>query len=90
MPFTIAGKPVTVQLGWQRLYQLSGSLIGEVSRYTNNGPGAAPASIFMDTQARGDIDLASLSGAVKLTERTSLGGSLNLWRGGWTDRVSLV
>jgi len=90
VPFTIAGKPVTVQLGWQRLYQLSGSLLGEVSRYTNNGPGAAPASIFMDTQARGDIDLASLSGAVKLTERTSLGGSLNLWRGGWTDRVSLV
>src|SRR5439155_8620866 len=29
VPFTIAGKPVMVQLGWQRLYQLSGSLSAE-------------------------------------------------------------
>lgn len=30
VPFTIAGKRVTVQLGWQRLYQLSGSLSAQV------------------------------------------------------------
>jgi hypothetical protein len=90
VPFTIAGKRVTVQLGWQRLYQLSGSLSAEVSRYPIGGPDAAPASIFLDSEARGDIDLASLSAAVKLTERAALGGSLNVWRGGWTDRVSLV
>ena len=90
VPFTIAGKRVTVQLGWQRLYQLSGGLSAEVSRYPIGGPDAAPASILLDSEARGDIDLASLSGAVKVTEHTSLGGSLNVWRGRWTDRVSLV
>jgi len=90
VPFAIAGKPVTVQLGWQRLYQLSGDFNAEVARYSTEGPAPAPVSILADNQSRGDIDLASLSGAVKLTTNTSLGGSFNLWRGHWTERVSIT
>jgi long-subunit fatty acid transport protein len=90
VPFAIAGKPVTAQVGWQRLYQLSGSVTADVSRYPLMEPGPPPGSILVDSWSRGDIDLFSLSSAVKLTKNTSLGASFNVWRGQWTERVSLT
>ena len=32
VPFSVAGKPATVQLGWHRLYQLSADLTGNIDR----------------------------------------------------------
>ena len=32
VPFTVAGRPVTVQVGWRRVYQFSGRLQGDTRR----------------------------------------------------------
>ena len=90
LPFEVARRPVTLQLGWQRLYQLDGSVDGDTVRHTQAEPGAPTVSIALDDELRGQIDLVSLAGAMKLTGRTSIGGSLNIWRGRWTDHTSLV
>jgi hypothetical protein len=41
LPFTVARKPVTVQLGWQRIYHLGGSVSGEVTQTLLEDPGSA-------------------------------------------------
>jgi hypothetical protein len=46
--------------------------------------------VSLDSGSQGGIDITSLAGAVKLTSRLSLGGSVDLWRGDWTERVTLV
>ena len=89
VPFSIAGKPTTAQLGWHRLYQLSADLTGNIDRVPLDPPGP-PTLISKDGRTVGDIDVFSMAGAVKLTKRLSVGGSVNLWRGRWTDRLSLV
>ena len=95
LPFVIARKPVTVQFGWQRIYQLSGTLSGDVLR-TTLGEGAGPPTLLnvdllnVDNELRGDIDRGSLSLAVKLTGRLSVGGSLNVWRGAWRENLGVV
>ena len=89
VPFTIAKKPVTLQLGWHRLYQLSADFTGNVDRVPLDPPGPTTV-VSKESQTVGDIDVLSLAGAVKLTSRLSVGGSVNFWRGGWTDRVSLM
>ena len=89
LPFSIAKKPVTVQAGWHRLYQLSADLTGNVDRVPLDPPG--PSSLVArESRTVGDIDVLSLAGAVKLTTRLSVGGSVNFWRGRWTDRVSVI
>jgi long-chain fatty acid transport protein len=90
LPFSLGRKPVTVQLGWQRIYQLSGTLSGDVLRTTIGEGAALPTLLTVDNELRGEIDRASLSVAVKLTGRLSLGGSLNVWRGDWRDEFGLV
>ena len=40
----------------------------------------------IDNSSEGNIDLWSLAGAVRFTNRLSLGWSLDLYRGGWEDR----
>jgi long-subunit fatty acid transport protein len=89
VPFSIARKPITVQVGWHRLYQLSADLTGNVERVPLEPPGP-PALVSKESRTVGDIDVLSLAGAVKLTSRLSVGGSVNFWRGGWTDRRSLI
>jgi long-subunit fatty acid transport protein len=89
VPFSIAAKPTTVQVGWHRLYQLSADLTGNVERVPLDPPGPS-ALVSKEGRTVGDIDVLSLAGAVKLTKRLSLGGSVNFWRGGWTDRRSLI
>ncbi len=88
LPFTVARRPVTVQLGWQRIYQLSGSLSDDVLRTTLGEPGE-PARLRLDNELRGEIDRASLSAAVKLSGHLYLGGSFHVWRGSWVERVAL-
>ena len=89
VPLSIAGRPVTLQAGWHRLYQLSAQQIGNVLAVPLMEP--APSTFYSrDERLTGDIDVISAAGAVKLTSRLSLGGSFDFWRGAWQERVSLV
>ena len=90
LPLTLWRRPVTVQLGWQRIYQLAGTQSGDVWRTAVGDPAATPTLLSVQSEARGDIDRASFSAAVKLTSHVSLGGGFNLWRGAWTERLSHV
>jgi long-subunit fatty acid transport protein len=89
VPFTL-GRPITVQAGWHRLYQLNGGFSGDLGRYALRDPAAGGDTVFLDSFSRGDIDVWTLAGAMKLSSRLSLGGSLDVWRGDWTDRFTLV
>jgi hypothetical protein len=89
VPFSIAKKPVTLQAGWHRLYQLSADLTGSIERVPLHPPGPT-TSVLMADQTNGDIDLFSVAGAVKLTSHLAVGGSVDIWRGDWTDRQSLI
>ena len=90
LPFTIGGKPVTLQAGWHRLYQLSGEIGGQTQRVTLADPSMPPVSIGKVDRVEGDIHVISVAGAVKLTSHVALGTSVNFWRGDWTEQVSLV
>lgn len=90
LPLSIAHKPVTLQLGWHRLYQLSTRFGGAVDRYVLAQPQEPPTSVWADDQVLGDIDVVTFAGAVKLTSHAALGGSFDLWRGDWSERVTLI
>jgi long-subunit fatty acid transport protein len=89
VPFSLAGRPVTLQAGWHRLYQLGARRNGQVLRLPLGGAGA-PATLLLDETTRGHIDVASVAGAVKVTARLFLGASFDLIRGRWTDDTNLV
>jgi len=85
IPFSIAGKPITLQAGWRRLYQLNARLRGDMRRVPS-APGARPEAVLrFDNATDGSIDLWSFAGAARLTSRLSLGFSVDLYRGGWED-----
>ncbi len=90
VPFAIARKPVTLQVGWHRLYQLSSHLTGNVAVVPLGGDVGTARSVSRDDRLIGDIDVFSAAGAVKLTSRLAVGGSFELWRGGWTERIAIV
>jgi long-chain fatty acid transport protein len=90
LPLTISRRAVTVQLGWQRIYQLSSDGSGDVFRLALREPAATPERIFLVSETQGNIDRGSLSVAVKLASRLSVGASFNLWRGDWIDDVGFV
>jgi len=86
VPFELGSKPVTLQVGWRRLYQLTSSLRGETRRIPLV-PGAGPESLTrIDNTTDGSIDLWSLAGGVRVTSRLSLGFSVDLYDGGWEER----
>jgi hypothetical protein len=89
VPFAVARKPVTVQAGWHRLYQLGLDLTGNIERVPLDPAGPATV-VSRDAQTKGNIDLFSAAAAVKLTSHLALGVSGDFWRGGWTDRTTLV
>jgi long-subunit fatty acid transport protein len=89
VPFSVAKKPVTLQLGWHRLYQLSADFTGAIERVPVNPAGPTTLVLRAD-QTDGDIDLYSVAGAIKLTSRLAVGVSLDFWRGDWIDRRSLI
>jgi long-subunit fatty acid transport protein len=96
VPFSVGGKPVTLQAGWRRLYQLSSDLRGDM-RQVPVSPAPRPTSVFkgrpesllrIDNATEGNIDVWSLAGAVRFTNRLSLGFSVDLYRGDWEDMGS--
>jgi hypothetical protein len=89
IPFSVARKPVTFQVGWHRLYQLGTDLSRKVDRYVIDEPGTPVTRVTTDDRTIGDIDVLSLAGAMKLTSRTALGGSLDVWRGQWKERYTI-
>jgi long-chain fatty acid transport protein len=85
VPFGVAGKSVTLQAGWRRLYQLDTRLQGETSRVPSSRA-SRPASVTrIDSVTDGSVDLWSLAGAVRLTGRLSAGGSVDFYRGKWGE-----
>jgi long-subunit fatty acid transport protein len=90
LPFEVVGKPLTLQLGWQRLYELDGNLEGETVRLPVEGTEPPPSRVAIDNVFHGDINLVSLSAAMKITGRISLGASLNTWRGKWREQGTLT
>jgi long-subunit fatty acid transport protein len=86
VPFNVASRPVTVQVGWRRLYQLASDVRGDMRRVPFS-PGGRPESVLrLDNASDGDIDVWSLAGAVRFTDRLSLGWDVGLYRGEWNDR----
>jgi hypothetical protein len=86
VPWSIAGRPVTLQVGWRRLYQLSSRLRGDIRRVPSSGESRPESLIRLDNSTDGNVDLWSVAGAVRVTSRLSLGWSTDFYRGAWEDR----
>jgi hypothetical protein len=86
VPFSVASRPVTLQVGWRRLYQLASNLEGDVRRVPVTAVGRPESALRFDSASDGNIDVWSLAGAVRFTSRLSLGWDVGLYRGGWEDR----
>jgi hypothetical protein len=89
LPFAVAGKGVTLQVGWHRLYQLTGLVGGQTQKVSLADPAFVPVSIDREDRLDGDIHLLSVATAVKVTGRAAIGASVNFWRGDWTERITL-
>ena len=86
VPFRLGGKPVTVQVGWRRLYELGAQVHGDVRRVPVGPTARAEGTIRTDNVSNGSVNLWSLAGAVSLTSRLSAGLSLDVYRSGWEER----
>lgn len=88
VPFRVRGRPVTVQVGWRRLYDLGARWNGDQQRLPVL-TGARPASsIRTDATTDGGVTLWSFAGAVGVTNRLSVGWSLDAYRTRWADRAN--
>ena len=87
VPFRIGGKPVTLQIGWRRLYELGLELRGDLRRVPTLPTGRG-GSIGVDAVGKGGINLWSVAGAVGVTNRLSAGWSLDFYRSGWENRTN--
>lgn len=83
VPLDLFSKPVTLQAGWQRIYDLTFHSQAAFSELALNPSGPQGFLINQDTDLDGNIHLYSLSGAIQLTKRTALGASINFWEGDW-------
>lgn len=84
IPLDNFSKPVTVQVSWQRIYNLNFHGQPTVLETARTPGGVERFSITQDTDLSGGIGVYSLSGAIRLTKRTILGASLNYWKGDWS------
>lgn len=90
VPFRLAGKPVTLQVGWRRLYQLALRARGDLRRVPVS-PSARPGSTLrLDAATDGSVNLWSLAGAVRATDRLSLGWSVDFFRGAWENWLGVT
>jgi hypothetical protein len=89
VPFRLAGKPVTMQVGWRRLYRLSNHLHGDTRRVAVSPTARPESTVRVNATTDGNIDLWSLAGAVGFTNRLSVGWSLDFYRGRWEERSDL-
>lgn len=83
LPFTLGGRPVTVQVGWRRLFQISGGIEGDVRRVPTSEIGRPASLLRFDNRTSGSVDLWSVAGAVRVTSRLSVGWSTDFYRGDW-------
>lgn len=83
LPFTVGGRPVTLQVGWRRLFQISGGIEGDVGRISASEPGRPLSLLRFDNRTNGSVDLWSVAGAVRVTSRLSVGWSTDFYRGAW-------
>ena len=89
VPFSIGGMPVTMQASWRRLYDLSFQQNVSTTQEPTTPGGPPPLATFAtNANSTGGIDLASVSGAIKLTPRMALGMNVNFWQGAWEDHQS--
>ena len=86
-PFALGGKPVTLQVSWQRAYRLWFHSPATIMESLPSGPGAL---IHSRTDLDGSIGFFSLAGGVRLTERALVGASLNFWSGDWSMGTSIL
>ena len=89
VPFRLGDKPVTLQIGWRRLYELGAQVHGDVRRVPDGPTARAGGTIRSDNVSNGSVNLWSLAGAVSLTSRLSAGLSLDVYRSGWEERRNL-
>jgi len=88
IPFDL-GRPTTLQFGWRRLYLIDDRLDVETRREpTGLAAGEPPLDLAQFDDAQGSVDVLSIAGAMRVTDRLSLGLSWDLWRGGWDIRQS--
>lgn len=86
VPFSVAGRSVTLQASWRRLYQLSARTRGNMRRIPASEDARPESLIQLDNTTDGNVDLWSVAGAIRLTSRLSVGWSTDFYRGGWEDR----
>jgi len=89
LPFTLSGRPITVQLGWRRLYQFSGGIRGDTRRVPITAEGRPEGTIRLDNMSDGSVDILGLAGSIRVTGRLSLGWSTDFYRGVWEDRANV-
>ena len=89
VPFTVRDRPVTVQVGWRRLFQVSGRSQGDVRRIPVSQTGRPESLLRFDNNSSGSVDLWSLAGAVRVTSRLSVGWSTDFYRGAWQQRLNI-
>jgi hypothetical protein len=89
VPFSVAGKPVTLQAGWRRLYQLDSRARGDTRRVPGSDADRPEGLVRFDNATDGNVDLWSLAGAARVTSRLSLGWSADFYRGSWEDRANV-
>lgn len=83
LPFSVGGRPVTVQVGWRRLFQISGGIEGDVRRILPSDVNGFASLLHFDNHTSGSVDLWSVAGAVRVTSRLSVGWSTDFYRGDW-------
>lgn len=88
VPFRVVGRSVTLQVGWRRLYQLASLVQGDTRRVAASPTARADSTIGIDATSDGSVDLWSLAGAVGVTNRLSVGWSMDFYRGEWGQRTN--
>jgi len=90
VPLTLWKRPVTFQGAWRRLYTLDYREVVSTTRQPLAPSGPPPLRIDTNDDLVGAVDIISLAGALGVTSRLALGGSLNFWRGDWKEDVSVA
>jgi len=89
VPFGVAGRPVTLQVGWRRLFQINARYEGDIRRIPIATDGGPESLIRLDSSADGSVDVWSVAGAMRIASRLSLGWSTDFYRGKWGESIDI-